>query len=515
VLTSPEAWCIPPRNVQQYLIELIGRGESDTAGNILVNYASCLRNSDAEARKKAAIGLSQLAGLLGKAARDRLHEVLSVVGRQMAAEKEAEVQTLLGAAFVRLSQEALAQRNYRVMQQALDSLTDLAETRPSWAEGLRPRIGFESRLPECIEEALSANAVPEGLAGVLVRLPRAAGEHLAARLGRASRRSERENIVALAKAAGGGCARRLEEVLKSEPPARAANVIGLLSRLNPAAVEELLPLRLRYSARGFHDAAVRQLAIAGAPERGRVLAASLEHFDVHVLPLALDEIGMCEDTGAAAKLLRLAQGDILPESSDYVRVKAVEALGRMRAADAVGPLRKFVEARRALGWMYPEEIRTAAAQALLKLDPDWMQHFLPHSGLNGDALAVAPLDPAPERDVVRYRRYRRVRLPRNVPVVVVSARGKYTSAISVLSLEGGLLSGETHFTAGTEATLKIPAGFRSISVQAVVRSVRAHQASFEAVDMGLEDRARLRRLLASLGRGDAAAMAPEELQADN
>ena len=515
VLTSPEAWCIPPRNVQQYLVELIGRGESDTARNILVNYASCLRNSDAEARKKAATGLSQLAGLLGKAARDRLHEVLSLVGRQMAAEKEAEVQTLLGAAFVRLSQEALAQRNYRAMQQALDSLTDLGETRPSWAEGLRPRIGFESRLPECIEEALAADGAPEGLAGVLVRVPQAAGVHLAGRLARVGRRSERESIVALAKAAGGGCARHLEQVLKSEPPARAASVIGLLSRLNPAAVEELLPLRLRYSARGFHDAAVRQLAIAGAPERGRVLAASLEHFDVYVLPLALDEIGMCEDAGAAAKLLQLAQADILPESSDYVRVKAIEALGRMRAADAVGPLRKFVEGRRALGWMYPEEIRTAAAQALLKLDPEWMHDFLPHSGLHAEALAVAPLDPAPERDVVRYRRYRRVRLPRNVPVVVVSARGKYSSAISVLSLEGGLLTGETHFTAGTEATLKIPAGFRSISVQAVVRSVRAHQASFEAVDMGLEDRARLRRLLASLGRGDASAVGPAELPADN
>ena len=28
VLTSSEAWCIPPRNVQQYVEELLGRGES-------------------------------------------------------------------------------------------------------------------------------------------------------------------------------------------------------------------------------------------------------------------------------------------------------------------------------------------------------------------------------------------------------------------------------------------------------------------------------------------------------
>jgi len=114
-------------------------------------------------------------------------------------------------------------------------------------------------------------------------------------------------------------------------------------------------------------------------------------------------------------------------------------------------------------------------------------------------LALAPLDPIVERDVVRHRRYQRIRLPRNVPAVVTSARGKQSSSISVLSLEGGLLSGETQLAVGTEATLKIPAGLRSISMQAVVRFVRPHQAGFEMVSMGLEDRTKLRRLLVSLG----------------
>jgi hypothetical protein len=86
--------------------------------------------------------------------------------------------------------------------------------------------------------------------------------------------------------------------------------------------------------------------------------------------------------------------------------------------------------------------------------------------------------------------------------VVTSAKGKYSSAISVLSLDGGLLSGELQLPVGTEATLKIPAGLRSISMQAVVRFVRSHQAGFEMVGMNLEDRAKLRRLLVSLGGND-------------
>jgi hypothetical protein len=40
---------------------------------------------------------------------------------------------------------------------------------------------------------------------------------------------------------------------------------------------------------------------------------------------------------------------------------------------------------------------------------------------------------------------------------------------------------------------------RSINAQAVVRFVRSHQAGFEWVGMELDDRARLRRLLISLG----------------
>jgi hypothetical protein len=499
VLTSTEAWCIPPRNVQSYVEDLLGRGEADIAGDVLLKYASCVRNKDAEARKKAAIGLGQLAELYSKGASQRLQDALSQIGQQLAAEKDAELQTLLSAAFVRLSQEAASRRYYRAMQQALDSLADLEELRPAWAQNLRPRLGVENRISEFIEEALTAEAMPEGLVGVLMRIPQGAGEHLAVRLARSGRRSERENVVQLAKAVGSACARYLKEVMRSESPNKAASIVGLLSRLDAEGVDELLPQRLRHGGRSFHDAVVRQLSIAGAPERGQILTNAIEAFDVMVLPLALDEIGMCGDQDTAPKLLRLAEGDILPEGSEYLRVKAIEALGRMRAQGAAGHMRRFVETRKAFGWAYPEEIRTAAAQALMKLDPEWMTGFLPHSGLDDKVMALAPLDPIPDRDVVRHRRYRRIRLPRNVPAVITSARGKYSSAISVLSLEGGLLTGDVQLAVGTEATLKIPAGLRSISMQAVVRFVRSHQAGFEMVGMGLEDRTKLRRLLVSLG----------------
>ncbi len=499
VLMSAEAWCIPPRNVQQYVEELLGRGEANAAGDILLQYATCVRNKDSEARKKAAIGLGQLAELFSKAASQRLQDALVQIGQQMADEKDSELQTLLSAAFVRLSQESATRRYYRAMQQSLDSLADLEESRPSWVQSLRPRVGIDNRVPEFIEEALAAEQIPEGLVGVLMRVPQSSSEYLAVRLARSGRRTERESIVALAKAVGSPCVRHLKEILKNEVPAKAASVVGLLGRMDPLALEDMLPPRLRENVRSFHDAVVRQLSIAGAPERGKLLAESLELFDPMIIPLALDEIGMCGDTDTAPKLLRIAEGELLAQGSEYLRVKALEALGRMRAPAAAGHLRRFVESRKTFGWAYPDEIRMAAAQALLKLDPEWMQSFLPNSGLDTKVIALAPLDPIPERDFVRHRRYRRVRFPRAVPATITSARGKFTSAISVLSLDGGLLSGDIQIPVGTEATLKIPAGLRSISMQTVVRFVRSQQAGFEMMGINLEDRAKLRRLLISLG----------------
>ncbi|HEX5423665.1 MAG TPA: HEAT repeat domain-containing protein [Candidatus Acidoferrales bacterium] len=498
VLTSTEAWCVPPRNVQQYVDELLKRGDSEAAGNVLSKYAACVRNSDPEARKKAAIGLGQLAGAFSKVASHGLQQALTQAGQQMLKEQDPEIETLLSAAFVRLSQESANRRYFGAMQQALDSLADLEEHRPSWVQSLRPRTGIENRIPDFIDEVLAAETLPEGFLGVLMRLPERSAEHLGVRLGRVTRSSEREAIVEIAESLGAPCKRQLMELLKEAPVATAANSVGLLSRLDAGAVQVPLSARLTEGGRTFHDAIVRQLSIGAAPERGRILGSIMGALDRSVVPLALDEIGMCGDASLAPDVLKIAEATP-PDVTDYVRVKAIEALGRLRAPESIGLLRELVQARKRFGWLHPEEIRIAAAQALMKFDQEWIQEFLPQSGLEPRIVSLAPLDATPARDMVRSRRYRRVRLPRSVPAVVISPRGKCSSAISVLSLEGGLLDSDVQLAVGTEATLKIPAGIRPISMQAVVRFVRSRQAGFEMVGMGLDDRMKLRSLLVSIG----------------
>jgi hypothetical protein len=477
-----------------------GLGKEKPSGIVVNEIRSASENgSFSGLRKPAPTGLEHGGGVSSNAGNQKLLGALSQIAHRLCAEKDPELQTMLGSEFVRLSHEAVQRRYYRAVQEVLDCLADLEELRPSWVQRLRVRIAAEDQLAAFIEEALTVEAIPDGLTGVLMRIPESASEHLATRLSQAERRTERERVVSLAKAVGNACSRHLAEVLKSQQPAKAAAAARLLSRLDPSAVASLLPQRLRLTGWSFHDSVVRQLAIAGAEERGRLLADSIELLDPMVLPIALDEIGMCGDTQTAPKLLQLAEGQLFPEGEGFLRVKAIEALGRMRAPVASGHLRRFVEARKNLGWAYPEEIRTAAAQSLAKLDPNWVQENAHKFGLNERLLAHAPLDPAPERDVVRHRRYRRVRFPRHVPAVIASQHGKYSSAISVLSLDGGLLSGNIQVAVDTEVALKIPAGLRSINMRTVVRFLRSNEAGFEMVGMGLGDRLKLRRLLVSLG----------------
>ncbi len=227
VLLSPEAWCIPPRNVRQYAEELLDRNDSVTAHSILLQYTKCIRSSDVEARRKAATGLTQLVEVYSRAAASPMVAAIREIGEQLAVEKDAEVQTLLGAAFVRFSQEAVSRRQYPVMLQALDSLGLLEKARSSSAPGLRSRFGVENRLHEFIDECLGSEQFPAGFVDLLRRLPETAAEQLAARLPLCDLRSERERLIELAKQAGEPSTVHLRKMLHGEWPSKAVSVVGL------------------------------------------------------------------------------------------------------------------------------------------------------------------------------------------------------------------------------------------------------------------------------------------------
>jgi len=385
VLTSDEAWCVPPRNVRVFLEDMLRRGELKTVNEILMKYASCISLEAPEARRTTAIGLSDLGELYGSGDGSALMDAIRRLGNQLALEREPELQTLVSAAFVRLSQEAASKRCYPAMQQALASLDSVEAQRPGSTQSLRPRIGAEERLPEFIEEAMRSGQIADGMTEILGLMPKATLHYATNRFGHCGFREDCELLCSIVKGLGEEATQRLVETLQTAPAGEAAEALGLLSQLSPESVEKILPLRLSQWPRSSHDRAVRQLSATPPEHRAKLLVALYDSLDVMIRPLAIDEMGMSGQPECIPKLIELIQNDDTP---GFTRVKAVEAIGRLRASGASTLLLHILEARQVWRWVYPNELRIAAAQALLRVDAAVGMEKVAASGIDRKELTL-------------------------------------------------------------------------------------------------------------------------------
>src|SRR5580700_2594354 len=496
VLMSGDAWCIPPKNVQSYVAHLIETGDVAQAISILQNYASCAESDDADARKKTAMGLSEMAELYAKADPKLLGEALRHLGLRLNVEQDADLQTLVSAAFVRLSQQAATSRCFPVMEQALDLVSGVEATRPGIGRSLRPKMGIEERVPEFVDEALRARQAAAGLTNVLKMLPQTAMEQLSMRFNRCSLREDAEHISNLAADLGEEGLQYLRSTVRGGPITEAVEMAGLLSKLDPEAVEVFLPSRMKDFPRTSQDRIVRQISASGAPGRCRILLEMLDHVDPLIMPLVIDEIGVTSDREALGRLLTIVDGDLPVGGGPYLQVKAIEALGRIHAPESTITLKRIAEAKKMFGWVHPQELRIAALQALRGLEPDWARDFAAKSGIDREDLALAPLDVIPNSKFVRQRRHTRVRLHKTVTAVSTNLKENCRLEIKTASLSGGFASISRHLAPGTHVQLKLQLGMRNVLATALMRDYRAQDMAFEIVDMSLDERSKYRRLLA-------------------
>jgi len=496
VLLSGEAWCIPPRNVQSYVTGLIEHGNLAEAISILQNYAACADSEEADARKKTAVGLSEMAELYAKADPKLLSEALRHLGLRISVEQDSELQGLVSAAFVRLSQEAATSRYFPAMEQALDLVAGVESQRPGIARSLRSKMGIEERVPEFVDEALKARHVAAGLTDVLKLLPQTTMEQLAARFNRCSLRDDSEHVANLAGDMGEEAVQYLRSTVRGGPVAEAVEMAGLLSRLDPESVMVYLPGRMKDFPRASQDRIVRQISASGAARRCHILLELLDHVDPLVTSLVIDEIGVTSDREALGKLLTIADGDLPPGGGPYLRVKAIEALGRIQAPESASTLKRLVEAKKVFGWVQPQELRIAALQALEMLDPDWVRDYLPKSGIDKEDLTLAPLEIPVTSKFVRQRRHTRVRLRKTVRAVCTNLKDGCSMEIKTASLTGGFATLSRHLAPGTQVQLKLQIGMRNLQATALMRDSRAQDMSFEIVDMNLDERSKYRRMLA-------------------
>jgi hypothetical protein len=499
VLESADAWCVPPAKVREYVEGLQAKGEVEAAEKILRNYANCVTNKSNEPRRQAATGLAELASLYAKCDERFFIDVIRQVGLQLAEERDSEMQSMVGAAFVRLSQEASNKRVYPAVQRAVELMDYVDSERPGVGKNLRPRIAIENRLPEFIEESLKSGEVPGGLADLLRRMPQPASEHLAARFSRSGFREDCQLLVSMMEVLGPAGLEHLRDQLRRGSTNEAIDAVGLLARIDLETLEQVLPERMKEWKRTAHDRVVRQIASSGARERGRLLLELFDYLDAMIRPLAVDEIGMSGEQTADMRLLRLAEGDLPKDGTDYLRLKAIEALGRLRTSGAESVLRKVAETRKTFRWANQSELRLVAAQAMEKIDPEWVRSFMPRSGLSLAEFSLEPLDADPESSAIRQRRYPRLRLEHSLPATTTNLKENCRMEIPEMTLGGGIAVCEQSLHPGSIVALRLNPAQKPVKAQAIVRDANTQARAFEVVDMDLEERAKLRKLLVHLG----------------
>jgi hypothetical protein len=493
LLRSGDAWCVPPREVAACVERSLNRCDIDAARQVMRQFSLCVTATEEEGRRRAATGLVELAPLFGQVDARLLGTAVRDVAWRLRQEPMPAIRQLLADAFVRLSQEAAACHHYSAYQLSLEALEQIERTLPELGAGLRPRVVTAERVPGFLETALRARDFPPELVSILRRMPEATARTLSERFTRAGRTLERERLVGLAYELGASAAAPLCRQLEYGAPGDAIATVGLLARLTPELLENVLPERVAAWGPQFHDSVVTQLALSGAPHRGRLLLALLDLLDPLAQPQAVDEIGMSGETSAATRLMAIAFAPLGETASLYVQVKAIEALGRLRVAEAAEPLERMVRERTLFRWAYPDEMRTVAAEALAAIDADACR-ALPAARV----LAMASMAlPAANEEWARQRRYVRVMPRAPWRGLASSPRLSTTLDITSLSLSGGLATTEKRAAAYRHATLELPLGLRKIKAEVLMQERGPRQVSFEIVNMDLDDRRKLRRFVAS------------------
>lgn len=499
VLESSDAWCVPAAKTREYIESLRSKGENELADNILRNYAKGITNKSTEVRRQTALGLADLAPVYVASDEKLFVETMRQVGVQLAEETEPELQSLVSATFVRFSQEAAKKRSYLGVQRSVELLDYIETERPAVAKNIRPRIAIENRLPDFIEEALRSGEAPTGLLDLLRRLPLPSSEQIATRFSRAGFREDCELLVSMMQVLGPEALDHLRKMLREGSPSEAIDTVGILSRMDADTIEQLLPSRMREWKRTAHDRIVRQIASSGSPARGRLMLQIFDHLDSLIRPLAVDEIGMSGEQCADMRLLRIAEGDLPKDGTAYLRLKAMEALGRLRTAGAEAVLRKIAETRKAWRWANPSELRLVAAQAMEKIDPEWVRSFVPKSGLSIAEFSIEPLDPDPESSAIRQRRYPRLRLERPMPATTMNLKENCNVEIPEMTLGGGVAICEQSLHPGSIVSFRMSAAQKTVKAQTIVRDANTQARAFEVVEMDLEERSKLRKILVQLG----------------
>jgi hypothetical protein len=387
----------------------------------------------------------------------------------------------------------------------------------SHLETLRLRILAEPNWTALLEAALvnppHSGVLDVALTRILARDPTRVLDDLTARLGpEAEDRDPRTHgltalpamtrlLRAIGEPAFGALVTQLFDP-RAPQAVHAGAAVKLLSAAKPERLVEVLPRAVGSWEWNLQDMAVSELIRIRPAGLSAALLEALGAAHPLVVPMMLDELGVSREVAALPVLLDIAAGHHDRLHDVFVRIKAVEALGRMGVAgarqQAADVLRTILRRREGLMHVEPAGLRTAAEEAL---------GLIENRPSSARVRASSQALEKTSQPFTRPRRY--MRFPVSPPLTArvlptgatttVSPAGA-SAEVNSISLGGAFIASGQRFSIGDALNVEIRAGMRSIQSMAVVRNVSPQGGGVEFVHMKQDDREKRRKFISKLSK---------------
>lgn len=501
LLASRDGWCLPVAVLRDYLQGLIAAAESrraeasrGEARRALADYARCLESEEERARRTVASGLLELKEVIERIwPCPQLADLGKRVIRALQREVSPGIANLLEELTNTLSKQALARGECAEVEAILKEI----DQPPAEADDVRlgalarKIVGSEEWLL-LVDLALANRPLDPALPRLLRRDPDRLLDRLRLLLTSSAGSSTLPAMARLVRATGEPVLGALETHLLEPRRQRVATAIKLLSAAAPARLIAALPRSFSSWDWSLQDLAVTELGRQSVPalrlQVAEAFLSILREAHLLVVPGMIDQIGLVGDAAAVPRLIEIATGEVDRLSDVFIRIKAIEALGRMKAASAAPLLRNLVRNRSGLTYVEPAGLRSAAEDALALIE-DRAGSLNLRTGPKTSGTGTNPFPQA--------RRYLRVVLEDPLEAKLEGAR-EQSARVRSIALGGVLLETAVQFGLGESLRIEIHAGFDKIRATAVVRSVSAKGCGVEFVHMSQEDREKLRRRINKL-----------------
>jgi PilZ domain len=494
VLRGTDIWCVPISVIRQtlsHLVEADAEAPRREARTILLNYARRLEHADPATRRIVAAGLGELSPLLERLWPNQLPEELARLTHATLVKEQAPEATALLAAFLEtLGRTAVSRGDFAGFENILVALEKLPrDAQHEHLNALGHRLVANDRWMLLVDAALANRPLEAPLPRLLQRDPERLLDRMTLLLTEPRAADMMPAMARLLRTIGVPVLTLLETRLFEARRQRVSAAIRLLAAADPDRLLRGLTRALASWEWNLQDLAVSELSrpanSPSAQSTAFIFSAILQDAHPLVVPMMIDQIGIGQENTAVPLLMEIAAGEHETLRDQFVRIKAIEALGRLRAVEALELLRQLAGKREGLTYTEPGGLRAAAEDALALMEEG-----------PGSARARASYEPsaAPLGNFVVPRRY--ARIPLESPLRAQISGPQMTMArVKTISLGGAYLESSNRLNLGDSIQLEIRSGLRKIHFTAIVRNVGPNGNGVEFVHMKDEDRERLRKLV--------------------